>query len=165
MFRVAGHFFFYSWRAQTWFQLSRVKIIQKWWLGVRGRFDLSRTQVTEGQITVNVWIRNPGEMHYGSSKRGFESSRVNCVRYLWHCNIPQNTALHYITSSAPFLKHLLSRGLGLPPQIPYHLVPSYLSRCQLNSFYDWGLCIQGHLLPSRQKTGESLTRKTNMKQF
>ena len=56
--------------------------------------------------------RNPGEMHYGSSKQGFESSRVKCIRYLWHCNIPQNTALHYITSSAPFFKASLVKGPG-----------------------------------------------------
>ena len=118
MFRVAGHFFFTrdalkhgsSYQGQKSYRNDpegKQKLLR-----VRGRFDLSRAQVTEGKITVNVRKRNPGEIDYGSSKRGFESSRVNCIRYLWHCNIPQNTTLHYITSSAPFFKASLVNGPG-----------------------------------------------------
>ena len=47
-------------RAQTWFELSRVKLYRndrrgKKLLWVSGRFELSRVRVTEGKITVHVW--------------------------------------------------------------------------------------------------------------
>ena len=49
-----------------------------------GGSSLSRVQVTESKITVNVWRKSKGnrllfELGWGLSLRGFELSGVNCI--------------------------------------------------------------------------------------
>ena len=41
-------------------------------------FELSRVRVTEGKIT-GLNVRNPGEIDFGSSQRGFELSGGDCI--------------------------------------------------------------------------------------
>ena len=45
---------------KTWFELSRVKLYSYCLKGNKNYFKLSRGQVTEGKITVNVWRKSTG---------------------------------------------------------------------------------------------------------
>ena len=79
MFRTPVDGFFLNFlRAQTLFELLRVKLYWKWPEGKRklvrvsGRFELSRVRVTEGKITVNVWRKSRG------NRLRFKLARVDC---------------------------------------------------------------------------------------
>ena len=82
MFWTPVHCLFSTCHAlKTWFELSRVKLYRNspegnknYFDRVSGRFELSRVRITKGKCI----MRNPGEIDFVSSWRGFELSEVDC---------------------------------------------------------------------------------------
>ena len=82
MFWTPVHCLFSTCHAlKTWFELSRVKLYRNGPEGnknyfdrVSGRFELSRVRITKGKCI----MRNPVEIDFVSSWRGFELSEVDC---------------------------------------------------------------------------------------